>query len=160
MNYLSAVTVCALFILVWYCFRHFQSTSQNNLTRGTIVNKATELDPSMIDTGVLSKLGGDVSMENMPTLIDAFLKELDTRSVSVKTALIEEDANHLRIEVHSIKSCARTFGATALATKAAAIEQRINEDPPVVAAEINQMLGLLPLVRQVFLNYRETLEVV
>ncbi|MFT4925746.1 MAG: HPt (histidine-containing phosphotransfer) domain-containing protein [Phenylobacterium sp.] len=111
----------------------------------------------LIDSQVLVKLAVDVSLECLPMLIDAFLEELTTRATSVQTALVENDSKALRIEVHSIKSCCRTFGAIGLGTKAAEIEQMIVDKPPHLAQEINQMLKFIPDVEQAFLAYRATL---
>jgi HPt (histidine-containing phosphotransfer) domain-containing protein len=153
MNYLAIIVVFALLSLALYYRYRFNRLSSDNA-----LNKDHALGLDIIDTRVLNKLAGEVSIENLPVLIDAFLRELETRSVAVKTALVNDDQKHLRIEVHSIKSCARTFGATSLATKAADIELSIKEQPDAVAGGIEQMLtDQLPAVKQAFIDYRKAL---
>jgi two-component system phosphorelay protein LuxU len=111
-----------------------------------------------INTQVLTKLAEDVSIENLPSLIDVFLAELDTRLTAIETAPLEGDENHLRIQIHSIKSCARTFGATELANKAAEIEKVMGNSDIDITSQIQQLLALLPTVKQMYLQYKATIK--
>lgn len=106
-----------------------------------------------INTDVLARLADDVSIELMPELIHAFLLEVDTRLDTVKTTPLNNNENHIRTQVHSIKSCARTFGATELADKAAHIEQMIDADVSNIESQIQQMLALLPAIHRAFNGY-------
>lgn len=109
--------------------------------------------PFCINTETLKRLAEDVSLEMMPDLIRAFLEELDTRLASVQSTPLLNNENHIRTQVHSIKSCARTFGATALADKAAHIEQMIDAKVSNIESQIQQLVALLPTVRQAFIIY-------
>lgn len=109
--------------------------------------------PFDINTDVLARLADDVSIELMPELIQAFLTEVDTRLDTVKTTPLQDNENHIRTQVHSIKSCARTFGATELADKAAHIEQMIDAKVSNVESQIQQLLALLPAVHEAFNRY-------
>lgn len=124
------------------------TAQENNSTTDTVVEH-----PFDINTDVLARLANDVSIELMPELIQAFLTEVDTRLDAVKTSSLVENENHIRTQVHSIKSCARTFGATELADKAAHIEQMIEAKVSNIESQIQQMLALLPGVHEAFNGY-------
>jgi len=121
-------------------------------------NTNPQVAPSTINTQVLVRLAEDVSIEMMPDLIHAFLEEIDTRLAVVQSTQLTGNENHIRTQVHSVKSCARTFGAIALAEKAAYIEQMIDVKVSDIEIQIQQMLALLPSVKQAFNDYLVQLE--
>lgn len=114
-------------------------------------------DLCSIDSETLQNLAEEVSVELMPTLIDAFLKELDTRTAIIRSTVLIDNEKSIRLQVHSIKSCARTFGALALAEKAALIEQLIDGQSHEAQNEIEQLFILLPATRQAFSQYKSNL---
>ena len=134
-------------------------TTDNPIVQESISETNSVVDhPFDINTDVLARLADDVSIELMPELIEAFLTEIDTRLDEVKTTPLHENENHIRTQVHSIKSCARTFGATELADKAAHIEQMIDAKVSDIEPKIQQMLALLPAVHEAFSGYLIMLE--
>lgn len=167
MNYLPMIIACTLLPILLYWLRQYAFSSDRGgalkstamvASKGVIQPTEASLDePVVIDTAILTRLGRDVSEEMLPVLIDAFLEELDGRALSIEKAIAEADDDHLRIEVHSIKSCARTFGATALAIRAADIEEQIKAQKSRPALQIQQMLAQLPSVRAAFNAYLATL---
>lgn len=128
-------------------------TTDNSSIESITEARAVVDHPFNINTDVLARLADDVSIELMPELIQAFLAEVDTRLDTVKSTPLEDNENHIRTQVHSIKSCARTFGATELADKAAHIEQMIDAKVSNVESQIQQLLALLPAVHEAFNRY-------
>ena len=114
--------------------------------------------PFEINTDVLARLADDVSIELMPELVAAFLAEVDTRLNAVTSTEFNDNESHIRTQFHSIKSCARTFGATQLADKAAHIEQMIDAKVGNIESQVQQVLNLMPAVHQAFNSYLVQLE--
>jgi PAS domain S-box-containing protein len=79
-------------------------------------------DAQVLDKAVLDQLFEDTGLDLAPTLLDAFLKELDTRQENIRQA--REDANLEQIthESHALKSCAASYGASRLSEIAARLE--------------------------------------
>lgn len=138
---------------IQYTMEMTMTTDNPSIESSTTEATAVVDHPFDINTDVLARLADDVSIELMPELIQAFLTEVDTRLDSVKTTPLEDNENHIRTQVHSIKSCARTFGATELADKAAHIEQMIDAKVSNVESQIQQLLALLPAVHEAFNRY-------
>lgn len=118
-----------------------------------------ENTPFSINTNTLERLAEDVSFEMMPELIRAFIEELDTRIDVVSSTQLTNNESHIRTQVHSIKSCARTFGATVLADKAAHVEQMIDANVSGIEIQIHQLVALLPIVKLAFTRYLNDLQV-
>lgn len=112
--------------------------------------------PITLDTTVLTKLGRNVTPGMIPKLIEAFLQELDTRIATIQNTPFKGNEQQIRLQVHSIKSTSRTFGAIALADKAAAIEQMIDDQASEadINLEIPQLVALLPLIKEAYLSYQ------
>jgi len=75
-----------------------------------------------IDRSVLEELSGAVGEDFVGELIDTFLEEAPGMFEEMKQALATKDANGFRRAAHSLKTNAKTFGATELAEKAKELE--------------------------------------
>ena len=75
-----------------------------------------------IDLAVLRDLRSDAGVEFVAELIDTFFEEAPTLLAELRAAHAAGDANRFRRAAHSIKSNSLTFGATALAELARALE--------------------------------------
>ena len=75
-----------------------------------------------IDLAVLHDLRSDAGVEFVAELIDTFFEEAPTLLAELRAAHAADDANRFRRAAHSIKSNSLTFGATALAELARALE--------------------------------------
>lgn len=165
MNNLTILTIicvlCAMMFLQWRIRQNSKSRQLHQNGEAELAIESPEpqtLVNSTIDTTVLAQLAKDTCVEDFPNLIDVFLTELETRCDGVRAALKEDNEKNLRIQVHSIKSCARTFGAPTLATMAADIEQDIiNNQLAKATEEIPLMLSLLPGIKQEFIDYKNNL---
>lgn len=117
----------------------------------------TEQPNTIIDEVALDKLVNEVSAEILPTLIDVFVKELVTRCKAVEQLPHDGSDPRLRVEIHSLKSCARTFGATGFAEQAQLIERMIDGHPGDIETQINRLQQLLPGVLGVFSAFQSQL---
>lgn len=100
----------------------------------------------MIDEDILGKLAAEVSPKLFPTLLDVFVKEIVTRCNAIDTLPHDGSDPRLKIEIHSLKSCARTFGAIDFAEQAATIEQIICGHPGNIEQQLLQLQNMLPMV--------------
>lgn len=75
-----------------------------------------------IDLAVLRDLRADAGAEFVAELIDTFFEEAPALLAELRAAQAGADANRFRRAAHSIKSNSLTFGATALAELARALE--------------------------------------
>jgi CheY-like chemotaxis protein len=78
---------------------------------------------AILDTAILEQLFEDTGHELAPTLVDAFVKELDSRLESIIQARDSGDLQQLATESHALKGCAASYGATRLSKLAAALEK-------------------------------------
>lgn len=81
-----------------------------------------DADPCALDEAVLHRLQRDLSAEMMPSLIAAFLAELDERVLALLEASQIGDWSSAGRHAHTLKGTAATLGATALAETADCIE--------------------------------------
>ena len=170
MNYHALLIITASVLLVclfWWRLRHQTALLPNDIT-AAITNPeqseqsagaAEHKDTVAVDKQVLTKLAADVSPAILPALIDVFLKELVTRSKTIESLPHDGSDPRLKVEVHSLKSCARTFGATAFADKAALIEKLIVEQSSdgEIQEQIAQLQSMLPNLLGIFSYYQSTL---
>ena len=75
-----------------------------------------------IDLTVLRDLQSDAGAQFVSELIDTFFEEAPTLLAELRAAHAAGDANRFRRAAHSIKSNSLTFGVTALAELARALE--------------------------------------
>jgi HPt (histidine-containing phosphotransfer) domain-containing protein len=88
------------------------------------------VDPEqIIDSQALAKLletvGGDEGF--LTELIEAFLEEAPGLLDEMDKAVLDSDAERLRLHAHTLKSNAAQFGATQLSAICLAIEQQAKE---------------------------------
>ncbi len=157
MNYFSFIIIRTLMPLLWFCMWQCNGSnnwSVENLNQQNFDDNEPDMSTFTIDTAVLAKLSNDVSVEMMPKLIDAFLKELDTRFTIIADNPLAGNEEQIRIQAHSVKSCARTFGANALGELAAEIEKLAEQRSATAEPKIVHLLALLPMVKQAFVEYK------
>jgi histidine phosphotransfer protein HptB len=77
---------------------------------------------STIDNAVFSDLEATAGKEFVAELVGTFVEEAPAMLADLRAARVEADAGRFRRAAHSLKSNALTFGATALATQARALE--------------------------------------
>ncbi|MCJ8274599.1 MAG: Hpt domain-containing protein [Psychrosphaera sp.] len=157
MNYFSLIIIRTLMPLLWFAM--WQCNESNNWSvENTKPLNSDDNEPDMstftIDTAVLTKLAQDVPHEMMPKLIDAFLKELDTRFTIIAEHPLRGNEEQIRLQAHSVKSCARTFGAHDLGELAAEIEMLAEQRNATAEPKIVHLLALLPTVKQAFVEYK------
>jgi CheY-like chemotaxis protein/HPt (histidine-containing phosphotransfer) domain-containing protein len=78
--------------------------------------------PEVLDKAVLDQLFEDTGRDMAPTLLDAFLKELDTRQENIRQAHEAANLEQITHESHALKSCAASYGASRLSEIAARLE--------------------------------------
>ena len=81
-----------------------------------------EQAPEVLDKAVLEQLFEDTGLDLAPTLLDAFLKELDTRQENIRQAREAANLEQITHESHALKSCAASYGASRLSEVAARLE--------------------------------------
>jgi HPt (histidine-containing phosphotransfer) domain-containing protein len=79
---------------------------------------------SVKDLQALKQLEAEVGKEILSTLIDVFLKESQSLCAKLHTTLKERDISETTRLLHSIKSGAKTYGASRLAALSAELEAR------------------------------------
>jgi PAS domain S-box-containing protein len=79
-------------------------------------------DNDALDAAILEQLFEDTGHELAPALVDAFIKELDTRLVRILQARESGDLAGMSHEAHALKSCAASYGATPLSRLADRLE--------------------------------------
>ena len=77
---------------------------------------------SEIDFTVFRELQAGAGAEFVAELLDTFFEEAPTLLAELRAAQAQADASRFRRAAHSIKSNSLTFGATALAEQARALE--------------------------------------
>lgn len=81
-----------------------------------------------LDHSVFSALSDSVGEDFIGELIDTFLEETPGILLDMQRALAAADVEMFRRAAHSLKTNASTFGATALAEKAKALEYMAREN--------------------------------
>jgi CheY-like chemotaxis protein/HPt (histidine-containing phosphotransfer) domain-containing protein len=93
--------------------------------------------PRTLDVSTLEQLARDTDAALIPTMIDAFVRELDTRRGRIEEALAAGDLESAGREAHTIVGAASFFGAPKLRATARELEHRcVNND----ASGANAML--------------------
>ncbi|NQZ09058.1 MAG: Hpt domain-containing protein [Algicola sp.] len=160
MNYFSLIIIRTLMPLLWFAMwqcNESNNWSIENFNQQNADDNEADMSTLTIDTAVLAKLAEDVSSEMMPKLIDAFLKELDTRFTIIAEHPLAGNEDQIRMQAHSVKSCARTFGAHDLGELAAEIEMLAEQRNATAEPKIVHLLALLPMVKQAFVEYKSKL---
>jgi HPt (histidine-containing phosphotransfer) domain-containing protein len=95
---------------------------------------------SVIDLNVFRELQANAGADFVTELVDTFLEEAPGMLAALKSARAAGDADAYRRAAHSLKSNSLTFGATALAVQARAIELGgMHADAATDAAAIDQL---------------------
>lgn len=110
-------------------------------------------DPAAdLDRRVLVQLALDAGTSLLQAAAATFLREGDLGLARIRAALASGDSRALRRELHTLKSCAATFGALRLSDQAAALEQAAVEGRiDAVVAGLSELQALVavavPLLR-------------
>lgn len=96
---------------------------------------------AVIDDEVFSALVESAGADFMPELIDSFLEDAPQGLAALQAALVAGDAVAFRRAAHSLKSNGTTFGATAFAEAARALEHTPLEALGAAGAERVQALA-------------------
>jgi signal transduction histidine kinase/CheY-like chemotaxis protein/HPt (histidine-containing phosphotransfer) domain-containing protein len=97
----------------------------------------SEADRSEIDLPTLQKLVREVGKNNLTTLVQVFLEELEKHTDNFKVGVSNGDLRLLGMSAHSLKSSTASFGAMGLSNLAQEIEERVNQDDVGGAASIS-----------------------
>jgi HPt (histidine-containing phosphotransfer) domain-containing protein len=95
---------------------------------------------AVLDPEVLAQLATDLDHSILPDLVEAFLREAETRSAVMVAAAVAGELRPLEREAHSLKSSAGTFGAATLAARAREIEAACRAGDGRAAAELSRAL--------------------
>jgi HPt (histidine-containing phosphotransfer) domain-containing protein len=80
------------------------------------------MSDALIDRAVFTELQETAGAEFVVELVDTFIEEGPSMLAEMRAALSAGAVDRFRRAAHSLKSNAHTFGATALATQARALE--------------------------------------
>ena len=80
------------------------------------------MSQAVIDEAVFAELVDSAGADFVPELIDSFLEDAPQGLSALRSAVAAGDAVAFRREAHSLKSNGNTFGATAFAEAARALE--------------------------------------
>ncbi len=78
---------------------------------------------AMIDENEIDRLVADIGLDDFKMLLDAFLKEYNSKIKSLKSNLNTTNHDLLELDSHTLKSLARTFGAIELGEACSQLEQ-------------------------------------
>jgi histidine phosphotransfer protein HptB len=81
-----------------------------------------DMPDALVDRAVFTELQQTSGADFVAELVDTFIEEAPAMLVEMRAALASGAADRFRRAAHSLKSNADTFGATALATQARALE--------------------------------------
>lgn len=97
----------------------------------------------VIDEAVYAALVDSAGADFVPELIDSFLEDAPAALQAMRRAAAAGDAVAFRREAHSLKSNGQTFGATALAEAARALEHTpLDELGSQAPARVDELAAL------------------
>jgi CheY-like chemotaxis protein len=109
---------------------------------------------AILDTAILEQLFEDTGHELAPTLVDAFVKELDNRLENILQAAHSSDSQQLTQESHALKSCAASYGATRLSKLAATLEEHGHDHSSNKTKEaLDSMASVVKMTRETISAY-------
>ena len=109
---------------------------------------------AILDAAILEQLFEDTGHELAPDLVDAFVKELDSRLENILQAAQSDDFQQLAQESHALKSCAASYGATRLSKLAAMLEEQGHDHTSNRTIEaVDSMASVVNMTRETISAY-------
>jgi CheY-like chemotaxis protein/HPt (histidine-containing phosphotransfer) domain-containing protein len=109
---------------------------------------------AILDAAILEQLFEDTGHELAPDLVDAFVKELDSRLENILQAAQSDDFQQLAQESHALKSCAASYGATRLSKLAAMLEEQGHDHTSNRTIEaVDSMASVVNMTREAISAY-------
>ncbi|ARP38231.1 Hpt domain-containing protein [Vibrio syngnathi] len=115
----------------------------------TTVTSDTPADPNsqevseLVDESVLEQMIRDTSADIIPILIDHYVEESQTRLVAIKEVAIQNDAQTLEFEVHTLGSTALSLGNRPLGELARALEKQcLEQNHDAAFRQVDELLEL------------------
>ena len=102
----------------------------------------------IIDRSVLVELSDSVGKDFIGELIDTFVEESPGIFREMKQAFSTGDVNSFRRAAHSLKTNAKTFGATELAEKAKELEFMARENNLDIGNKLEELTAAYALAAQ------------
>nr|WP_267135122.1 Hpt domain-containing protein [Vibrio sp. L3-7] len=100
-------------------------------------------DTELVDESILEQMISDTSAEIIPILIDHYVEESHTRLTAIRQAAINNDAQTLEFEVHTIGSTALALGNRPLSVLARTLEKQCLEQKHETAfLKVDELLEL------------------
>lgn len=100
-------------------------------------------DAELVDESILEQMISDTSAEIIPILIDHYVEESHTRLTAIRQAAINNDAQTLEFEVHTIGSTALALGNRPLSVLARTLEKQCLEQKHETAfLKVDELLEL------------------
>ena len=117
---------------------------------------AADITASAVDQAVLDQLAGQIGVDNLGKVIDAFLEEVDWRWAALESAASKVD---LAREAHTLASSCRSFGLPSIGEKIACIEQhaRLGEtagEPPCINATGKELFSAAAALKATVERYQ------
>ena len=125
-------------------------SGENGAIVMTAADNVTDSEENAIlDSAILEQLFEDTGHELAPTLVDVFVKELDSRLENILQAAHSSDSRQLTQESHALKSCAASYGATRLSKLAATLEEHGHDHGSNKAKEaLDSMASVVKMTRE------------
>jgi CheY-like chemotaxis protein/HPt (histidine-containing phosphotransfer) domain-containing protein/anti-sigma regulatory factor (Ser/Thr protein kinase) len=109
---------------------------------------------AVLDAAILEQLFEDTGHELAPVLVDAFVKELDSRLDNILQATESADLQQVAHESHALKSCAASYGATRLSKLAARLEEHGHDHSSNEAKKVvDSMSSVVNMTREAINSY-------